>query len=75
MELKLGIGIDNLIFGMEQSEIKSIIGEPDEQKSSEEDIFKFFYTYNQQKIHLSFYNLHADKFSYIKISNEELSYN
>lgn len=75
MELKPGIGIDNMIFGMDQSEIENILETPDEQRVHLNDDFKYQYVFNKQKIHLSFLLLHNGKFGYIDTTNEKLSFN
>ncbi len=41
MEIKIGIGLDNLVFGMSQDEVKSILGIPD--KINDEDYAIVFY--------------------------------
>ena len=36
MEIKIGIGVDNLVFGMSQEEVKGIVGEPNKITEIEE---------------------------------------
>jgi len=51
MEIKIGIGLDNLIFGMSQDEVKSILGVPN--KIIDEDYSIAFY-YNDKMIKTRF---------------------
>ena len=37
MEIKIGIGLDNLVFGMSQEDVKSIMGEPDKISETERE--------------------------------------
>jgi len=75
MELKPGIGIDNIVFGMSQFEIESILGRSDEQRDYQNDDFKYLCVFNKQKIHLSFYMLHKNKFGFLDTTNDKLTYN
>lgn len=53
MEIKIGIGLDNIIFGMTQEDIINILGSPD--KMSETEIsYGLVYSYNNKMIKLKF---------------------
>ena len=64
MEIKIGIGLDNLIFGMSQDEVKSILGVPD--KINDEDYAIVFY-YNSKMIKVKF-----DKDEHLKLYSIEV---
>ena len=53
MEIIIGIGLDNIIFGMSQEEIKSILGEPDKINSEEID-YGIVYYFNKEMLVVKF---------------------
>lgn len=58
MEIKIGIGIDKVKFGMERSEVLQILGEPSEKElfsySEEEDDLTEVWHYDDHEMSLSF---------------------
>ncbi len=76
MNIKLGIGIDNFIFGMNQDEIEDFLGSPDRSRIDEEfgDLEPMI-QYNSIKSRFTFYKNYAGKLGYIRSSNPELKYN
>lgn len=58
MEIKIGIGIDQVKFGMDRSEVLQILGEPVEKElfsySEEEDDLTEVWHYDDQEMSLSF---------------------
>lgn len=53
MEVNVGVGLDNLIFGMSQEEIKSILGEPNKINNDELD-YGIVYYFNKEMITTKF---------------------
>jgi len=75
MEIKLGIGLDKIIFGSTESEIKEFLGQPDRVRMDEEyEEFEPMFQYNSIKTRLTFYKNHGGKLGYIRSSNPDLSY-
>ena len=75
MEIKLGIGLDNIIFGLTQGEIENILGKPDRVRMDEEyEEFEPMLQFNSIKTRLTFYKNHRDKLGYIRSSNPDLNY-
>lgn len=75
MEIKLGIGLDNIVFGSTESGVEDILGKPDKvildnEYEENETIFQF----NSIKSRLTFYNNHGGKLGYIRSSNPDLHY-
>lgn len=73
MEIKPGIGIDNLKFGMTQDQVVSLIGSPsrimvDEDSESNNPV----YQYNDLKLRLTFYSLDDLKLSYINAAHPNI---
>ena len=76
MKLKLGIGIDNIIFGATQNEIESLLGKPDRIRVDEEyGEFEPMIQYNSKQIRLTFYKKHSGKLGYIRSSNPSIEFN
>lgn len=75
MNLKPGVGVDNLIFGMRQSEIEQIMGKPDQTMVDDDDEIQIMWIYNKQKIRLTFYANEDNKLGYIRTSNVDISFN
>ena len=71
MECKIGIGIDNIIFGMSQKEIKNILGDPDRCSETEKEN-GIVYTYNDKMIKLKFDKNENSKLYSIEIHNQEI---
>lgn len=75
MELKLGIGIGELKFGMTQAQCCEILGAPSrviEDKDRDEEIILEF---TPLKIRLSFYKEEEEKLGYIRTANKDITYN
>jgi len=53
MEIKPKFGTDQLLFGMKQTDVKNIFGNPD--KQFKDDDQNIIYVYNAQKMRLTFY--------------------
>lgn len=47
VEIKIGIGLDDLIFGMSQEEVKNILGKPDKVNDIEKNKGIVYYFYNE----------------------------
>ncbi len=75
MELKLGIGIDNVIFGLLESDITGMLGDPDKVTAEEESEEEVIYQYFEQKLSLTFYSEEVGKLGYIRTANPDVTYN
>lgn len=70
MKINLRTGVDKLLFGMKQQDVKGIYGEPDrEYKDDEENII---YVYNKEKFRLTFYSDEDFRLGYIISANPDL---
>ncbi|WP_298223406.1 hypothetical protein [Flavobacterium sp.] len=67
MEIKPKFGTDQLLFGMKQTDVKSIFGNPD--KQFKDDDQNIIYVYNTQKIRLTFYEDEDFRLGYIIASH------
>lgn len=74
MELKPGYGIDEILFGMKENDIISLLGQPDKIYTSEDDEDERFYQYNAKKIRLKFYLEEEGRLGYIYSSSPDLKY-
>lgn len=74
MELKPGIGLDNLIFGATEAEVMNLIGDPDRTFTNEDDDNELIYQYNSRKLRLSFYKNHDRRLGYIRCGNAGITY-
>ena len=70
MEVKIGIGLDDIVFGMSQEEVKSILGLPDKVYEFEE-IKAIVYCYNKFLIKIYFDRREYLKLYTIEVSNPE----
>lgn len=75
MELKPGIGIDNLIFGMYEPQVMDLIGDPDRTFTNEDDENEVIYQYNALKMRLTFYRHQERKLGYIRCGNSKITCN
>lgn len=75
MELKLGIGLDDLIFGATEAEVMALIGDPDRTFTNEDDDNELIYQFNSRKLRLSFYKNQDRKLGYIRCGNSKVTYN
>jgi len=71
MEIKIGIGIENLFFGMKQTEIKCILGEPNKINEDEMEDGIVYY-YNDKMIKLKFDKEEDYKLNSIEVHNQEI---
>jgi len=69
MEVKPGIGIGLIKFGMNREEVEFLFGEPSEINTDAEDDNKIIWVYNDEKMRLSFYVDEAYKLGYIETSS------
>jgi len=74
MELILSRGLDNILFGLRQADVLSILGEPDKEFISEEDQEEIIVQYNTRKLRLSFYQNEEGKLAYLDSANSDLMY-
>lgn len=70
MKINTKIGIDQLIFGMQQKDVEKIYGNPD--KQFEDDDQNIIYLYNDKKLRLTFYEDEDFRLGYIISSNPDL---
>lgn len=73
MEVKLKFGIDQLLFGMKQADVKKLYGEPDKQFRDEDK--NIIFVYNQLQLRLTFYDDEDLRLGYIISSNPSLTMN
>jgi hypothetical protein len=71
MQIKPKFGVDQLLFGMKQTDVKNIYGNPDKQFTDDDQ--NIIYVYNQQKIRLTFYEDEDFRLGYIIVSHPELT--
>jgi hypothetical protein len=71
MEIKLGIGLDDIAFGMLQDEVKSILGEPDK-ISETERVDGIVYYFNKLLIKTIFDKEKKYRLSSIEVHNPEV---
>jgi hypothetical protein len=62
-------GVDQLLFGMKQTHVEAIYGQPS--KQFKDDDGNVIYLYNNQKLRLTFYEDEAFRLGYIITSNGE----
>lgn len=79
MEIKIGIGIDKVKFGMERSEVLQILGEPSEKElfsySEDEDDLTEVWHYDDQEMSLSFDEADHWRLIMIAASDDTFTYN
>lgn len=71
MQIKPKFGVDQLLFGMTQTDVKKIYSNPDKQFKDEDQ--NIIYLYNEQKIRLTFYEDEDFRLGYIIASHPELT--
>jgi hypothetical protein len=74
MQLHPKIGIDNIKFGSNQTEVLNILGEPSNIFSDKDDPNEIIYKYNHLKLSLTFYISENYRLGYIRCSNPETNY-
>jgi hypothetical protein len=75
MKLTLGVGVDNLVFGMKRAAVERILGMPDEIFIDEDDTNQLIWVFNKKKMMLTFYKDENYKLGYLRTSNPQLKYN
>jgi hypothetical protein len=70
MKITPKTGIDQLIFGMKQTDVISIYGNPD--KKYKDDDGNIIFLYNHKKVRLTFYEDESFKLGYIISSHPDL---
>jgi len=71
MDIKIGIGLDDLIFGMTQDEVKSTLGEPNKINYGELD-WGIVYYFNNKLIKTTFEQDYDFKLFTIEVFNSEV---
>lgn len=69
MKINPKTGIDQLIFGMKQKDVKALYGNPDKQYEDEDS--NIIYLYNEKKIRLTFYEDEEFRLGYIITSHPD----
>ncbi|WP_294823313.1 hypothetical protein [uncultured Flavobacterium sp.] len=69
MKIELKNGIGKLLFGMKESDVKSIYGEPDRKYRDEDK--NAIYLYNDKKLRLTFYQDEDMRLGYIITSSPD----
>lgn len=79
MEIKIGIGIDKVKFGMERSEVLQILGEPNEKElfsyAEDEDDLTEVWHYDDQELSLSFDEADHWRLIMIAASDDTFTFN
>ncbi len=70
MKINLKNGIDKLVFGMKQSDVTALYGQPNSNYNDEDD--NIIFAYNAQKMRLTFYKEEDFKLGYIVASSQDL---
>lgn len=74
MEIRPYIGLDNLVFGLSEEEVRSRLGVPDLVDESWDDENELIYQYNKYRIRLSFFQENGGQLGYIRCANEDIQY-
>lgn len=73
MTIKPGIGINDIKFGMTESQILNLIVKPNKIVVDEDDEDKNrVYQYDELKLRLTFYNKYKGKLGYIRVANPKI---
>ena len=75
MQLHPGQGLGEIVFGSQQADIVSMLGEPDKIFTDEDDDDELIYQYNKLKLRLSFYMTEEGKLGYIRTASPEANFN
>ena len=75
MEIRIGYGIGDFIFGMKRENVSSLLGEPDIVRTLDDDCDKprVEWVYNEQKMTFRFYDDKDGKLAWIESENEDLT--
>ena len=74
MDIKPGIGFDDIKFGMSRNKILDILGNPDRIVTDENDEFEQRLEWYELKIRLTFQLDENDRFTYLTSKNEQTQY-
>ena len=74
MVVNLGIGIDKVRFGMDQSQIESILGKPDRENMHSDDSDRLLLEYNDHNLRLTIYKDEQNRLGYLTTSNRNLTF-
>ena len=74
MDIKPGIGFDDIKFGMSRNKILDILGNPDRIVTDENDEFEQRLEWYELKIRLTFQLDENDRFTYLTSKNEQTEY-
>lgn len=69
MIINLKNGVGQLLFGMKQKDVESLLGNPDKKFQDEDQ--NMIYIYNREKLRLTFYEDEAFRLGYIITSNHD----
>jgi hypothetical protein len=76
MELKPGIGIGNIKFGMTRNQVKDVLGEPDlAYNNDDDDEGDIVFDYKKRRLSLTFYKNYSYRFGYLRTINNDVNYN
>ncbi len=70
MKINTKKGIDQLVFGMKQTDVTAIYGKPNKQFKDEDD--NVIFVYDNQKLRLTFYKDEQFRLGYIIAASDEL---
>lgn len=70
MKINLKTGIDSLVFGMKENDVKAQYGEPSRTFKDEDK--NIIYLYNDKKVRLTFYQDEDYRLGYLVTSNPQL---
>jgi hypothetical protein len=70
MKINTKTGIDQIVFGMKEKDVKAVYGEPD--KQFKDDDKNIIYLYNDIKLRLTFYQDENYRLGYIMASHPDL---
>lgn len=75
MEIKIGIGIGELTFGMLKPEVEKLMGKPDKAAlDQDDDEVEVIWQFNSLKSRISFYSSEEGRLGYIRCSSTDLVY-
>ncbi|MDQ7095863.1 hypothetical protein REC12_19910 [Desulfosporosinus sp. PR] len=72
MDIKIGVGLDNLIFGMSQEEVKECLGKPNKISEKQKDD-GIVYHYNDIQFKVKFDQKENSKLYSIEVYNPEVT--
>lgn len=77
MELKLGVGIGPIKFGMQPEEVLSILGEPDAKRYDEQadEQYTWYWEYYEHQLRLAFFEGDNNRLKHLYSISPKLTYN